>query len=218
MAEPHPPVYPPAGPPPGPPPGPPLSTPPRRNRVALVIAAIAAVLVIIVAVAVPLAVGVVRDWTSSATDGTLDDVHVYGGLRADHTDDDVDYDQAPPVGGPHDPAWLNCGAYDVPVRDENTVHSLEHGTVWITYNDDVSEDDVRELEGLLPDEGILSPYPAQDAPVVITVWGRQLELESADDPRLELFLEEFGDGHTAPEPMASCFGGVDETESGGVDV
>jgi hypothetical protein len=210
MAEPSPPPWPPPAPPPAP--------PHRQNRLALVIAAIAAVVVVVLAVSVPVAVGIVRDWTSNGSDGTLDDVRVYGGLRADHTEDDVDYDQTPPVGGPHDPAWLDCGVYDVPVRDENAVHSLEHGTVWITYNDDVSSDDVAVLEGLLPDEGILSPYPEQDAPVVITVWGRQLALESADDPRLELFLEDYGDGHTAPEALASCVGGVGTTESGGVDV
>ena len=185
---------------------------------ALVIAAIAALLVVIVAVSVPVAVRIVRDWSSSGTDRTVGDVHVYEGLRRDHTEGDVDYEQAPPVGGPHDPAWLDCGVYDVPVRDENAVHALEHGTVWITYNDDASEDDVATLEELLPDEGILSPYPAQDAPVVITVWGRQLEVDAADDPRLERFLEEFGDGHTAPEALASCVGGVDTTESDGVDV
>ncbi len=38
--------------------------------------------------------------------------------------------------------------------------------------------------------------------------------EDADDERLGLFLSEYADGHTAPEPFASCQGGVDET--GGV--
>ena len=42
----------------------------------------------------------------------------------------------------------------------------------------------------------------------MTVWGRQLRLTGADDPRLPLFLAAFGDGHTAPEPFASCAGGV----------
>ncbi len=32
----------------------------------------------------------------------------------------------------------------------------------------------------LPDNGIMSPYADQDAPVVITAWGRQLELVGAD--------------------------------------
>ena len=100
----------------------------------------------------------------------------------------------PPLGGPHDPDWLACGAYDEPVRDENAVHDLEHGTVWITYDPDLAEDEVGALEELLPDDGIMSPYPDLPAPVVVTVWGAQLQLDGADDPRLPLFLEEFGDG------------------------
>ena len=42
----------------------------------------------------------------------------------------------------------------------------------------------------------------------MTVWGRQLRLTGADDPRLPLFVAAFGDGHTAPEPFASCAGGM----------
>ena len=60
----------------------------------------------------------------------------------------------------------------------------------------------------LPDNGILSPHPDQEAPVVITVWGRQLELTGPEDPRIELFIAEYGAGDTAPEPFASCHGGL----------
>ena len=52
----------------------------------------------------------------------------------------------PPVGGAHDPEWLECGAYDAPVRDENAVHDLEHGTVWITYDGPARPADVAALE------------------------------------------------------------------------
>ena len=45
-------------------------------------------------------------------------------------------------------------------------------------------------------------YDDQEAPVVITVWGRQLELLGPDDPRIGLFVDEFGAGDTAPEPFA----------------
>ena len=48
----------------------------------------------------------------------------------------------------------------------------------------------------------MSPYDGLPGPVVVTVWGRQLALDGPDDPRLELFLREFGDGHTSPEPFA----------------
>ena len=139
----------------------------------------------------------------------LSAVEAYQDLPFDHVAGDVDYDVAPPVGGPHAPAWLDCGVYDVDVADENAVHSLEHGTVWITYEPGLSKADVARLADWLPEEGILSPYDGLPGPVVVTVWGRQLVLSGADDERLGLFLGEYGDGHTAPEPFASCRGGVD---------
>jgi len=160
--------------------------------------------------------------TEEGTDGSgLDGLLVVPDLSPLHRDDvDIDYEQVPPVGGPHDPEWLACGAFDEPVRDENAVHDLEHGTVWITYDPDLPAADVSALESALPDDGILSPYPDLPAPVVVTVWGVQLRLSGADDPNLPLFIEEYGDGGTAPEPMASCEGGTDDPQggSGGVPV
>ena len=58
------------------------------------------------------------------------------------------------------------------------------------------------------DNGILSPYEDLPSPVVVTVWGVQLQLDGADDERLGLFLEEYGDGHTAPEFGVTCRGGT----------
>jgi hypothetical protein len=144
----------------------------------------------------------------------LSAVRVYDDLRPLHTSDDVDYPQTPPAGGPHDPVWLDCGVYDEPVRDENAVHDLEHGTVWITYDPDLDGDDVDTLAGVLPHNGILSPYVGLAAPVVVTVWGRQLDLDGADDPRLQTFIDEYADGVTAPEPFASCAGGVRDPQGG----
>nr|WP_246280090.1 DUF3105 domain-containing protein [Nocardioides daedukensis] len=130
-----------------------------------------------------------------------------------HTPETVDYPQSPPVGGNHDGAWLECGVYDEQVREENAVHALEHGTVWITYDSSLSDSDVAKLAELLPDEGILSPNEGQSAPAIITVWGTQLRLTGAGDIRIQLFLDAYGQGETAPEPMASCHGGVQRLES-----
>ena len=53
-------------------------------------------------------------------------------------DQRVAYDRFPPVGGPHDGTWADCNGvvYDTAVRNENMVHTLEHGAIWITYNPD----------------------------------------------------------------------------------
>ena len=145
----------------------------------------------------------------------LEDVLLVDDLNPEHRDDeDIDYEQVPPIGGPHDPEWLACGAFDEPVRDENAVHDLEHGTVWITYDPSLADDEVAALEASLPEDGIISPYPGLPAPVVVTVWGAQLQLTGPDDPRLALFLDEYGDGSTAPEAFASCEGGTDDPQGG----
>ncbi|MDN4175289.1 DUF3105 domain-containing protein [Nocardioides sp. SOB77] len=174
----------------------------------------AAVAVLVVAIGVPVAVGQLRADESSRVERNLEEVVVVGDLSTEHTSGDVTYPQTPPIGGPHDARWLDCGVYDEPVREENAVHDLEHGTVWITYDPDLAAEDVASLAERLPDNGILSPYPGLPAPVVVTVWGHQLRLVGADDPRLELFVESLGGGQTAPEPFASCAGGVPDPQGG----
>jgi Protein of unknown function (DUF3105) len=170
------------------------------------------VLGIVLAALIGLAVVLlVRDDDDSVQAG-LGDVVTYHDLSRDHIAGPVHYPQSPPVGGEHDPIWLTCGVYDRPVREENAVHSLEHGAVWITYRPGLSADEIDGLASRLPEKGILSPFEDQDAPVVVTVWEAQLVLDGPDDPRLEKFIAAYGDGHTAPEPQATCLGGVKRFE------
>ena len=131
-----------------------------------------------------------------------------------HVDTPVTYEQSPPAGGEHAPAWLNCGVYDAPVPKENAVHSLEHGAVWVTYRPDLPGDQVSTLKNLLTGPyDLLSPYPGLDAPVVATAWRKQLTLDGADDARLPAFLKEYRQGPQTPEPGAACTGGTDGTSS-----
>ena len=73
----------------------PAYAPPRRSRMGLVVAAAAAVLLLVVALAVPYAVAAYRDLTRP----TLDALKIYE-VRSDHTEKEVEYDPAPPPGGP----------------------------------------------------------------------------------------------------------------------
>lgn len=179
----------------------------------------AATLVVVAGLAaVPMVLAPVGDDPVDDTADPLADVVVVGALSNDHTAEDVDYEHEPPLGGPHADRWLQCGVYDRPVREENAVHALEHGTVWVTHQPGLTPDLVAALTAVLPEDFIISPHPAVGSPLVVTVWGRQLELDGVDDPRLAAFLAEYGDGGTAPEPMASCEGGVRRFEQASFEV
>lgn len=117
----------------------------------------------------------------------------------------VPYAQSPPVGGLHHPGWQPCGFYDGPVPPEPAVHSLEHGAIWITYRPDLADAEKEALRRMAPPGGsvLVSRWDSGlPAPVVASSWARQVELESALDPRLAQFVTAFrGD---APEPFGSC--------------
>lgn len=127
-----------------------------------------------------------------------------------HVEGTVDYPQSPPVGGDHNPVWLNCGYYGQPVKNENAVHNLEHGAVWITYLPTLPAEQIDTLRQITVDQTFVnvSPYPGQDAPVVATGWGRQIRLQSATDPALDQFIVAFRLGGIAPEIGAPCTGGT----------
>lgn len=147
--------------------------------------------------------------------GRIPGVKTFGTLSRNHVQGKVDYKQTPPVGGDHNPVWLNCGIYSSPVRNENAVHSLEHGTVWITYRPNLPKDQVDHLRDLVrgKDFVILSPYPDLPSPVVASAWSTQLRLPNASDSRLEDFLKTYVRGPQTPEPNAACTGGTGKPES-----
>lgn len=167
-----------------------------------------------VAAAVALIVGIVgvTVWRDVSNRPSLSAVRSYSYSGAKHTTQKVAYRENPPVGGEHNPVWLNCGVYDKPVPKENAVHSLEHGAVWITYRPDLPKADVDKLKAATPSTyAILSPMEGLPAPVVVSGWDKQLQLTGADDPRLALFVKTYRQSPGVPEPGALCTGGTDGT-------
>jgi hypothetical protein len=122
----------------------------------------------------------------------------------------LSYIESPPMGGPHNVVWQNCGIYSAPIHNEHAVHSMEHGAVWITYRPDLPSDQVERLRALAADDFLLlSPYPGLPQPVVASAWNRQLTFERADDPGLPAFIGRFKNNpETTPEFGALCSGGT----------
>ncbi|MFD7627782.1 DUF3105 domain-containing protein [Streptomyces sp. NPDC059851] len=133
------------------------------------------------------------------------------GLSRKHVTTDVSYPMAPPVGGDHHPVWQNCegDVYDKPLSDENAVHSLEHGAVWVTYTDRARAADIKTLADRVSKTPytLMSPYPAQTAPITLSAWGHQLSVNDASDSRIAQFFERYVQGPQTPEPGAPCGGG-----------
>lgn len=140
-------------------------------------------------------------------------VAVLGG----HTQNPVNYPRVPPTGGLHFTNWQNCGIYTLPIQNEYAVHSLEHGAVWVTYQPELSVEEFLILR-TVAEQGsarLLSPVPNLPAPIVITSWGFQLQLEQASDPRLAQFARQYErNPQYAPEPNGYCVNGVSRTIPG----
>jgi hypothetical protein len=93
--------------------------------------------------------------------GALEGMLTYNNLSRGHSEEPQKYAQTPPAGGVHSAAWQNCGVYDQPERNENAVHSLEHGAVWLAYRPDLPASAIETLRRLARGHGhvLLAPYP-----------------------------------------------------------
>lgn len=138
--------------------------------------------------------------------GMLDGMVSYNIASGQHSEAPQTYPQTPPAGGVHSAEWQNCGIYDQPVRNENAVHSLEHGAVWLAYRPDLPAAAVETLRKLASghDHVLVAPYPDLPHAVVATAWGLQLPVEDASDPRLPVFVARYEKGPQTPEPGAPC--------------
>lgn len=146
-----------------------------------------------------------------ATRPEVEGVVVVESAIANQHDDElqIPFGSTPPMGGPHASVWQNCGIYVTPVEGQYAVHSMEHGAVWITYNPDLSAEEIVALEDMARGEGytLLSPYPDQTSPIVLTVWDRQLEVDSVEDARVSEFIDRYKQIR-GPEAGAPCSGGT----------
>ncbi|MGP4010967.1 DUF3105 domain-containing protein [Streptomyces sp. 4N124] len=135
-----------------------------------------------------------------------------GKLSRTHVTKDVSYPMEPPVGGDHHQAWMNCNGdvYTEALNNVNAVHSLEHGAVWVTYTSKAAKKDVDALAAKVKQTPytLMSPDEKQKDPIMLSAWGAQRTVTSADDPNVAKFFEKYVQGDQTPEPGAACTGGL----------
>lgn len=179
----------------------------QRRKIIRTVASIAVAVVVLIA-----AWGGYRWWLGPDVSAEVETYFGVDNGNAVHPEDDIVvlYEQVPPVGGPHNAVWQTCGFYDEYIFNWHGVHSMEHGAVWITYDPELAQEQIDTLEDKAEQGYVLvSPYPGLDAPVVASVWGKQMTFDGADDEKLDAFIKQYRlNPENTPELGATCSGGV----------
>jgi hypothetical protein len=185
----------------------------RRSRVITITAAVAVIAGLVVGGGYLMSAADEQDKAEEqAKTSPVTGERTWDKLEQDHVDKQVDYPMNPPVGGDHHQAWMNCDAdvYTEAIPNVNAVHSLEHGAVWVTYNDKAKDADVEALAKRVSSTpySLMSPVADQKDPLMLSAWGKQVTVKSATDARVGQFFTKYVQGPQTPEPGAACGGGI----------
>ena len=116
-------------------------------------------------------------------------------------DEHEPYNSNPPTSGPHAQA-VPLGYSADPYADENVIHNLEHGGIWITYKD-LTQDQIDQLKtvaNLNRGSVVVSPREANDSPVAVVSWNRIMKLDTVDLGKISEFIRK--NKNKSPEPIS----------------
>lgn len=123
--------------------------------------------------------------------------HVPEGTRV------ASYNSNPPTSGNHWPSPADWGIYLSPLPDEQLVHNLEHGGIWISYKD-LDNDAITKLGTLAkkyPQAVIITPRAQNESKIALASWGRIDTFDVLDIERIEKFIK--SNINNSPESLAS---------------
>ena len=127
-------------------------------------------------------------------------VSVQGGNHISVGQEHEEYNTNPPTSGAHG-SPVNFGIYTEELPDENMVHNIEHGGIWISYTG-ISEEEIAQLEEIAqrhPRSVVLAPRSANDTPIAIVSWGRLMKLDAVDEELIEEYIKR--NINKSPEPL-----------------
>ncbi len=108
------------------------------------------------------------------------------------------YNSNPPTSGPHWPSPAKNGIYDSQIPDEQLVHNLEHGYIWVSYRPSatesagISDDDKKKLGAIVAGDNwkmIMTPRPQDDSKIILAAWGRLLKMNDLDIDKIKEFIK-----------------------------
>lgn len=84
-----------------------------------------------------------------------------------------DYNSNPPTSGWHYESPAGKGIYKKELADEQLIHNLEHGYIWISYRPDANPEIIKQLEDFYSfgKKIIIEPRKENDQIIAIAAWG-----------------------------------------------
>lgn len=105
------------------------------------------------------------------------------------------YNSNPPASGDHYASPAPARFYDRQLPDEQVVHNLEHGHIWISYKPDLSPEVVKVLKGFAGGNVIMTPRSKNDLDIALAAWGRldkfNSESSGPDQQRIKDFISRY---------------------------
>lgn len=104
------------------------------------------------------------------------------------------YNSNPPTSGPHYPQPAPWGVYADQRPDEELIHNLEHGGIWISYKDPGDQaliDQLKDIADNYPIKVIMTPRPGNDSRIAVAAWTRLLPLEAFDQGQIKNFIKAY---------------------------
>lgn len=112
------------------------------------------------------------------------------------------YNSNPPTSGPHFDQPTQWGVYQKELPDEQLIHNLEHGGIWISYKDTdpKTTSDIEAIGKRYSGSVVVTPRAGNDAKIVLASWGRLEKLNSFDETKIVDFIT--ANKNKSPEPLA----------------
>ena len=119
----------------------------------------------------------------------------------------TNYNSNPPNSGDHWAAPAKNGIYDKQLPDEQLVHNLEHGHVWIAYMPEgkgeattgakvkpASKEVIKKLEEIVKADDwkiVLEPRSQNQSTIALAAWGRVLNMDTVDYEKVKDFIRTY---------------------------
>src|SRR5438445_4620502 len=106
----------------------------------------------------------------------------------------TDYNSNPPSSGNHWPSPAAKGIYDNPLSDEQAIHNLEHGYIWIAYKPDIGDDAKNKLKEIVKGDDwkiVMTPRDANETKLALVAWGRVLKMDDVDAEKVKNFIKTY---------------------------